>query len=161
MLYDSCCFQTCARVLLPAEERRSFQDTLRNPNLGYLQKKGLRKKIVERCRKINTCPYCGAFNGKDHISIVCDADVFFYKWHYYVVHVCVCTIGVVKKCGLLKIVHDCYKQGKKQVDSRVATFIQSFNEAIEKNDELESLLAKVQVKWRVHLSAIRKIIWFF
>jgi DNA-directed RNA polymerase III subunit RPC1 len=43
----------------------------------------LRKKIVDLCKKVSTCHYCGALN------------------------------GVVKKCGLLKISHEKYRTQKK------------------------------------------------
>jgi DNA-directed RNA polymerase III subunit RPC1 len=60
-----------------------YRERIKARELGYLTKKNLRKKIVDMCKKITTCPYCGALN------------------------------GVVKKCGLLKISHEKYRTAKK------------------------------------------------
>ena len=38
-------------------------ETLKRPGLGYLQKKGLKKKVLEKCKKTSICPYCGTYNG--------------------------------------------------------------------------------------------------
>uniref|UniRef100_A0A8C6VII9 DNA-directed RNA polymerase subunit n=1 Tax=Naja naja TaxID=35670 RepID=A0A8C6VII9_NAJNA len=106
--------KTCCHILLTTEEQKQFLDYLKRPGLTYLQKRGLKKKVSEKCRKKNTCPHCGAFN------------------------------GTVKKCGLLKIIHEKYKTTKKIVDPLVSDFIQSFDTAIEHNKEIESLLGKAQ-----------------
>ncbi|KAL7990271.1 hypothetical protein Chor_013701, partial [Crotalus horridus] len=106
--------KTCCHILLTTEEQKQFLDYLKRPGLTYLQKRGLKKKISEKCRKKNTCPHCGAFN------------------------------GTVKKCGLLKIIHEKYKTTKKIVDPVVSHFIQSFDTAIEHNKEIEALLGKAQ-----------------
>ncbi|KAI1236429.1 hypothetical protein IHE44_0001722 [Lamprotornis superbus] len=106
--------KTCCRIMLSVEERKQFLDYLKRPGLTYLQKRGLKKKVSEKCRKKNTCPYCGAFN------------------------------GTVKKCGLLKIIHEKYKTNKKVVDPIVSTFLQSFETAIEYNKEVEPLLGRAQ-----------------
>lgn len=53
---------------------------------------------------------------------------------------------MVKKCGMLKIIHDKYKhQIKRGVDPVVKLFVQSFDAAIEHNKEIEPLLSKTQV----------------
>ena len=52
--------------------------------------------------------------------------------------------GTVKKCGLLKIVHEKYKHNKKTADPVVQDFINSFDEAVEQNKDLEALLPKCQ-----------------
>ncbi|XP_010120226.1 PREDICTED: DNA-directed RNA polymerase III subunit RPC1-like, partial [Chlamydotis macqueenii] len=106
--------KTCCRIMLSLEEKKQFLDYLKRPGLTYLQKRGLKKKVSEKCRKKNTCPYCGAFN------------------------------GTVKKCGLLKIIHEKYKTNKKVVDPVVSTFLQSFETAIEHNKEVEPLLGRAQ-----------------
>ncbi|XP_068255331.1 DNA-directed RNA polymerase III subunit RPC1 isoform X1 [Nyctibius grandis] len=106
--------KTCCRIMLSVEEKNQFLDYLKRPGLTYLQKRGLKKKVSEKCRKKNTCPYCGAFN------------------------------GTVKKCGLLKIIHEKYKTNKKVVDPIVSTFLQSFETAIEHNKEVEPLLGRAQ-----------------
>lgn len=55
--------------------------------------------------------------------------------------------GTVKKCGLLKIIHEKYKTNKKVVDPIVSTFLQSFETAIEHNKEVEPLLGRAQVNF--------------
>lgn len=58
-------------------------------------------------------------------------------------------LGPVKKCGLLKILHEKYKTTKKVVDPIVSDFMQSFDIAIEHNKEVEALLSRAQVStWR-------------
>lgn len=57
--------------------------------------------------------------------------------------------GPVKKCGLLKIIHEKYKTTKKVIDPMVSDFLQSFDVAIEHNKEVESLLTRAQVN--IHL----------
>uniref|UniRef100_A0A8C2EG25 DNA-directed RNA polymerase subunit n=1 Tax=Cyprinus carpio TaxID=7962 RepID=A0A8C2EG25_CYPCA len=106
--------KTCSHILLTKEEKLQFLDYLRRPGLAYLQKRGLKKKISDKCRKKTTCVHCNAFNGP------------------------------VKKCGLLKIIHEKYKTTKKVVDPIVSDFLQSFDIAIEHNKEVESLLTRAQ-----------------
>ncbi|XP_075697917.1 DNA-directed RNA polymerase III subunit RPC1 isoform X1 [Rhinoderma darwinii] len=106
--------KTCSHIMLSTEERKQFLDFLKRPSLAYLQKRGLKKKISEKCRKKTVCFYCGAFNGP------------------------------VKKCGLLKIIHEKYKTTKKVVDPLVSQFLQSFENAIEHNKEVEALLGRAQ-----------------
>ncbi|PKU28935.1 dna-directed rna polymerase iii subunit rpc1 [Limosa lapponica baueri] len=57
--------KSCCRIMLSVEEKKQFLDYLKRPGLTYLQKRGLKKKVSEKCRKKNTCPYCGAFNAED------------------------------------------------------------------------------------------------
>ena len=51
---------------------------------------------------------------------------------------------MVKKCGLLKIIHDKYKQ-RKGVDPVIEEFKGSFEAAMEHNKDIEPLLNKTQV----------------
>lgn len=55
--------------------------------------------------------------------------------------------GPVKKCGLLKIIHEKYKTTKKVVDPFVSEFLQSFDTAIEHNKVVEPLLTRAQVNF--------------
>ncbi|CAH2321712.1 DNA-directed RNA polymerase III subunit RPC1 isoform X1 [Pelobates cultripes] len=121
--------KTCSHIMLTVEERKQFLDNLKRPGLTYLQKRGLKKKISEKCRKKTTCLFCGAFNGS------------------------------VKKCGLLKIIHEKYKSTKKVVDTVVSHFLQSFETAIEHNKEVEPLLARAQENLNplVVLNILRRI----
>lgn len=50
--------------MLSQEEKQQFLDFLKRPGLTYLQKRGLKKKVSDKCRKKSTCSYCGAFNGE-------------------------------------------------------------------------------------------------
>ena len=53
-------------------------------------------------------------------------------------------LGTVKKCALLKIVHDKYNYKKKTIDDNVTEFWQSFDNAIAANKEIQPLLNKTQ-----------------
>jgi len=59
-----------------------------NPGLPYLVRKALHKQILDKAKKITVCPHCRELN------------------------------GTVKKCGLLKIVHEKYRS-KKATDPMV------------------------------------------
>ncbi|CAG2054084.1 unnamed protein product [Timema podura] len=74
--------KSCSKVLLPDKERKLYRLKAMNPALPYLSKKALRKQILDKSKKVNTCPYCREAN------------------------------GVVKKCGLLKIVHEKFRHKK-------------------------------------------------
>ncbi|XP_053306455.1 DNA-directed RNA polymerase III subunit RPC1 isoform X2 [Spea bombifrons] len=121
--------KTCSRIMLTPEEKKLFLDQLKRPGLAYLQKRGLKKKISEKCRKKTVCLHCGAFNGQ------------------------------VKKCGLLKIIHEKYKATKKVADPVVTRFLQSFETAIEHNKEVEALLGRAQENLNplVVLNILRRI----
>lgn len=54
----------------------------------------------------------------------------------------------MKKCGLLKIIHEKYKTTKKVVDPFVSEFLQSFDMAVEHNKMIEPLLNRAQVRLR-------------
>ena len=60
-----------------------YRNKLKHREMAYLTKKAMRKKIIELCKKVSVCPYCDELN------------------------------GVVKKCGLLKISHERYRNCKK------------------------------------------------
>ncbi|KAI9813204.1 MAG: hypothetical protein M1832_006376 [Thelocarpon impressellum] len=108
----------CARILLTENERRSFLHDLRRPNIDNLRRTQICKKIKAQCRKAKTCPYCHSIN------------------------------GVVKKAGVLKIIHDKYRAfnassaiKKKPPESKVV-FALSFLEAKKSNSELEKHVKK-------------------
>ena len=63
-----------------------------------------------------------------------------------------CILGTVKKCALLKIVHEQFKQSKRANDNEYIEYIQSFDEAVENNKEIEPLLGKT--------AQVCKIIYF-
>ena len=62
--------QNCSRILLKEKDRKDFVETLKRPAIGYLQKKMLKKKILEKCKKNSKCPYCDSFNGNIFDSCV-------------------------------------------------------------------------------------------
>ena len=103
--------QKCSRVLLSDADKSTFLEGLRRKNMPYLHKKALRKKIHEKAKKNNVCGECGEFN------------------------------GVVKKCGLLKILHDKYKALKKN-EAIIKEHVDSFACAKEYNKEIEFLIGK-------------------
>ncbi|XP_072164609.1 DNA-directed RNA polymerase III subunit RPC1-like [Diadema setosum] len=106
--------KVCGHVLLSEQDNQNFMEALRRPTLTYLQKRGLRKKIHEKCRKNQICFHCGAYNGP------------------------------VKKCGPLKIIHEKYKVNRKNPESVIKQFQSSLDVAIEHNKDIETLLPKAQ-----------------
>eukprot|EP00002_Diphylleia_rotans_P015112 TRINITY_DN2924_c0_g2_i5.p1 TRINITY_DN2924_c0_g2~~TRINITY_DN2924_c0_g2_i5.p1 ORF type:complete len:1377 (-),score=291.09 TRINITY_DN2924_c0_g2_i5:73-4203(-) len=80
-----CICKNCSRVLLNEEDRMFFLRRLRHPKIEILQKLGIQKKIIEKCKKTNICPYCESAN------------------------------ATVKKFGALRIIHDKYKSKVNQV----------------------------------------------
>lgn len=113
VILQSIC-KTCARVLLPPQEKKQFLDQLSRSGVSSLMRKSLKKKIVEKCKKISHCPYCETLN------------------------------GFVRKSGMMKIVHEKYKSARKYIDPVISEFQASFGSAIEYNKELESLLSRAQ-----------------
>lgn len=63
--------KTCSSIMLTKEEKLQFTDFLKRPNLPYLQKRGLKKKISEKCRKRTICLKCSAFNGETRDFLCC------------------------------------------------------------------------------------------
>jgi DNA-directed RNA polymerase III subunit RPC1 len=87
--------QSCSRVLLPDKERKPLLMKVMNPSLPYLVRKALRKQILDKAKKITVCPHCRELN------------------------------GTVKKCGLLKIVHEKYRS-KKSTDPVIVDVLGEF-----------------------------------
>lgn len=104
--------KSCARVMLPPTERAHFIDLVQRPSLSFLNKKALHKKIVEICRKQTTCVYCGGANGQ------------------------------VKKCSLLKFVHERYKTNKKN-DAVIKELTQDYEEARSHNAEMDAVMGRI------------------
>ncbi|EJT46834.1 DNA-directed RNA polymerase iii largest subunit [Trichosporon asahii var. asahii CBS 2479] len=77
-----CSASTCARVLLPPEERASYLKRFRRPRIEMLQRQAASKGVLASCKKVTTCPYCFAPN------------------------------GIVKKSGTLKISHEPFRSNK-------------------------------------------------
>lgn len=49
--------------MLKPQNRAQMLASAMRPDLSYLQKKALRRRIHEQAKKQHTCPYCGAHNG--------------------------------------------------------------------------------------------------
>lgn len=73
-----------------------------NPHLSYMTKKSIRKKIIDKCKKINKCPHCKEING--------------------VVKKLTAGKGSSGSAGVLKIVHEKFR-GKKDKDAVVQEHI--------------------------------------
>ncbi|XP_014213946.1 DNA-directed RNA polymerase III subunit RPC1 [Copidosoma floridanum] len=98
----------CSQVMLGPLDKRNFLNKALRPNLSYLAKKALKKQIHEKAKKNSICPYCGEQN------------------------------GIVKKIGLLKIIHIKYKS-KKLSDPVIQAKIAEYDEIL-KDKELETIL---------------------
>ncbi|KDR18934.1 DNA-directed RNA polymerase III subunit RPC1 isoform X1 [Zootermopsis nevadensis] len=98
--------KTCSHVLLSDNERKSLKMKVMNPALPYLVRKALRKQIFDKAKKVTTCPHCRELN------------------------------GAVRKCGLLKIVHEKYRS-KKATDPVVAETLAAYSDVVEYNREIE------------------------
>lgn len=97
-----CVCKECSCILLNPSVAAAFRERIKDKGntLSYLSKKALRKRIIETCKKSSSCPSCGAIN------------------------------GVVKKCGLLKISHEKYRNAKKfqsVINERLAEYDEVLN----------------------------------
>ncbi|XP_074103416.1 DNA-directed RNA polymerase III subunit RPC1-like [Cotesia typhae] len=100
----------CSRVLLDEQAKAQYVKRVSNPNLGYLERKALRALILKKVKKKSVCPYCGDLN------------------------------GVVKKAGLLKIVHQKFQKSKKSDLQVMANELVEYETAMQSNKELEGTL---------------------
>ncbi|KAK0206040.1 hypothetical protein DFS33DRAFT_552424 [Desarmillaria ectypa] len=105
-----CICKTCARVLLEEEERRPFLKSFRRPDMENYQRTKLLKTLKAKTRKAIYCPHCSATN------------------------------GIVKKTGVLKIIHDKFR-AKKTADE-MERWKKTFSSAIEAQKELGMFLKK-------------------
>ena len=55
--------QECACTLVTGPMKQKFMAQITSPNLDYLRRKALHKKIVDTSKKVSRCPECGAQNG--------------------------------------------------------------------------------------------------
>ncbi|KAJ8919935.1 hypothetical protein NQ315_006464 [Exocentrus adspersus] len=108
----------CSRVLLDEEEKHLFRIRLSNPNLSYMTKKSIRKKIIDKCKRLTKCPYCKEVNG-------------FVK-----------KMTASKGGGgnsVLKIVHE--RNRGKDKDALLEEQVVEFKQAIETNPDIQLALA--------------------
>ncbi|TIA73384.1 hypothetical protein E3P92_01635 [Wallemia ichthyophaga] len=104
--------KNCARVLLTEDQRRSYLKKFRRPNMENLQRQTTCKAVNTACRKQLYCPYCQSTN------------------------------GVVKKTGLLKIVHEKFRAKKTHVEHE--EFVNTFNTAVSLSKEIAPHINKAQ-----------------
>jgi DNA-directed RNA polymerase III subunit RPC1 len=105
--------KTCSHVMLTEKMRKIYRAKLRNPSLPYLCKKALRKQIQELCKKVKRCPHCDEMN------------------------------GVVKKCGMLKISYEKFRNAKKPI---IEAELVAYDNAVQFNKEIEPMLSSALIK---------------
>lgn len=103
-------FQNCSCVLIQEDSKKAYRTKLLNPAFSYLARKALRKQIHDKAKKISKCPFCKSVN------------------------------GVIKKGGLLKIVHDKFRNAKSKDDPIFAKHVVAYNNVLEYDKELETVL---------------------
>jgi len=108
-----CICKTCSRVLLAEEDRARHLERMRHPKTDALAKATLFKKLVDKCKKAKTCPYCLSLNG---------------------------TVKKVSGVPTLKIVHERFKGRKAAVEDEYEDFKNQFGLAIRHNKDLEVLV---------------------
>ena len=58
-----CVCKSCARVMVPEDERRHFLRRLRSPRTEVNVRRALFKKLLDRCKRHKACPHCGEIQG--------------------------------------------------------------------------------------------------
>ena len=58
-----CVCKSCARILLRSEDSIGWLKRVRSGRRDPLVGKALFRKLVDTCKKVRTCPYCGSYNG--------------------------------------------------------------------------------------------------
>lgn len=58
-----CICKTCSRVLLSPEEGKVWLRRFRSPRVERVQRTGMFKRVLDRCKKQRVCPHCGEYNG--------------------------------------------------------------------------------------------------
>eukprot|EP00505_MAST-04D_sp_SCG-Rhode-Island_P002693 Stramenopile-MAST_4_protein_2693 len=111
----------CSRILLNPVDRLQHLQKIRTRDSHWSvdakARKDAWKWVVEKCKRVHSCPYCGSMNG-----------------------------SVKKMPGqkTLKIVHEKYKKGKaKLLDSR-EKYLSTFATAREKNKDMDTHLDKME-----------------
>ena len=108
-----CVCKKCSRALLKPEERAKQLRAMRNAR-DVLQKQGIHKRVLDRCKAATRCPHCGARNG---------------------------PVRRVAGAGALRVAHDIWKGAKRdefEVDDEFTAFAHSLKAAAEKNARLAS-----------------------
>lgn len=58
-----CVCKHCSGLLLSEEAKKTFLRQLSNPNLDYLKRKAIHKRIITASKKVTQCPHCFHKNG--------------------------------------------------------------------------------------------------
>ena len=106
----------CSRVLIPIENRSRYIWKFRKPDSNFLEKKALHKEIVDKCKKIKYCPFCGSFNGP------------------------------VKKVSLYKIIHVCTPTTTSKTKSSDDILLENFTDIVTNNEEIVEYLKKTKAE---------------
>jgi len=108
--------KVCGTVLVKPSERNRLILKMRNPNLDSIGKAGVRKKILDACKKVRQCFRCGAFNG---------------------------TVKKVQGSETLKLVHEKYKVKEfEKHDNAGEVRMKAFETAMQHNFELDGALIR-------------------
>lgn len=102
----------CSRILLDEQNKRKFLNELQRPGIDNLRRMQILKKINEQCKKQRRCLHCGSIN------------------------------GVVKKAGVLKIIHDKFRWIGKKTPEEKDEFDRSFLEAKQSIPDLDKYLKR-------------------
>ena len=116
-----CICKTCSRVLLNPVDKITHLNRVRTTDSHWSvdsrAKKDAWNWVVEKCKRIHSCPYCGAMN------------------------------GVVKKMSgqkTLRVVHEVYKKGKTKLQKTRSEFLKTFETAMSRNKDLEHHVDKLE-----------------
>lgn len=102
--------KSCSRVLLQEGDRRTFLRRLRAPRIDNVQRMTVLKAAIKEAKKVVYCPYCQNSN------------------------------GVVKKGGVLKLVHEKFRSKKTELEKEA--FYNSFKPAVNFAPELKPHVGK-------------------
>lgn len=110
--------KACGSVLMAPSERQIFLKRLRAPRLDSLAKAAIVKGVRDRCRRTPKCPNCGAMN------------------------------GVIKRYGVMKLVHEPPRNSKSTAASAndpkgQVALQQRYAQALEGLPELKPHLSKI------------------
>lgn len=94
-------------MLLSAGEQTKFRRVLRDPRADSLRKQGIMKRVSALCKRVTTCPHCGALNGQ---------------------------VKKVTGAPSLKVVHELYRM--RQADAVQEDFLKQFSAARSHNREV-------------------------
>ncbi|KCV73369.1 DNA-directed RNA polymerase III subunit RPC1 [Fonticula alba] len=105
--------KTCSRILVDEAEAQNYLFRIRNPRLDGLQRRGLVKRIHEKCKKAAHCPHCGSAN------------------------------GTIKKTGALKLYHERARGRPSERDQQLKVDREKqFEAAIEANPDVKTHLSR-------------------